>query len=417
MKLHNLRALGRRTVSIAGLGFRRTLGKATGGGSNRLLLSITGVAVAIMLLITVSGVALGMASQNAVQSDDVDYWVVPEGGNLNTIAVSTGGPQLGDTHRLTDRLQSDTRVEYATPVLLQVVPVQSSTRNDPEYVLFIGVIVPETSQPVIAGQPTDALQAGDPYFANGTYNGTWTGEAVINPAAADVLNVSAADPIEPVESTPESLHVQSVSDEEFQTGVGVAPIALVHLSELQAMSGSTTDDAADQLLVSTNDPSVRNELASLYPNTTVVTRTGIATQQVSTSSLPVAMAVAALVIAVLIGVLFTATMMGLEVTHDRSALATLTALGYSERSLAVLVVTETMSLAVLGGLLGVGLGVAGILITNAAVAATLDVPSLAVLHPALFGYGFGVALCIGIVAAPYPIWLSRRAEPLEVMRQ
>jgi len=83
----------RRIVAVLGLGVRRLLGKVAGRESNRLLFSVTGIAVAVMLMLTVSGVALGLASQTAVQSDSVDYWVVPEGGSLDTIAVSTGGPK------------------------------------------------------------------------------------------------------------------------------------------------------------------------------------------------------------------------------------------------------------------------------------------------------------------------------------
>lgn len=408
---------GRRVVALAGLGIRRTLGKARGGSSRRLLLSLTGVAIAIMLMIVVSGVALGLASQSAVQSEDVDYWVVPEGGSLDTIAVSTAGPQLGATHDLTDRLRRDERVRYATPVLMQVVPVESPSGDDPEYILFVGVIVPEDVQPTIAGLSTASLQPGDPYYANGTYNGTWTGEVVVNDATAELLHASNGSGITPTGGSPGSFRVESVSSGELQTGIGAAPVALVHLSELQAITGAADGDAADQLLVSTNDPGVRGDLSGLYPNTVVVTRTGIAAQQVSLSSLPFAMGVAALVVAVLVGLLFTATMMGLEVTNDRTALATFTALGYSERSLTVLVVAETVSLAALGGLLGVGLGAVGIVVTNEIVAATLGVPALAVLRPELLGYGFAVALAIGILAAPYPIWLSRRTDALAVMRR
>ncbi|WP_311173108.1 ABC transporter permease [Halobellus ordinarius] len=407
----------RRIAALVGLGFRRTLGKAKSGSSRRLLLSLTGVAVAIMLMITVSGVALGLASQSAVQSEDVDYWVVPEGGSLNTIAVSTEGPQLGATHGLTERLQRDERVRYATPVLMQVVPVESPSGDAPEYILFVGVIAPEDTTPTIAGLSTASLQTGDPYYDNGTYNGTWTGEVVVNAATAELLNASNGSAIVPTGEAPGPLRVEAVSDGEFQTGIGAAPVALVHLSELQATTGATGDDAADQLLVSTNDPAVRERLTGLYPNTVVVTRAGIAAQETSLSSLPVAMGVAALVVALLVGLLFTATMMGLEVTNDRTALATFTALGYSERSLSVLVVAETVSLAALGGLLGVALGALGIVATNGIVAATLGVPSLALLRPELLGYGFAVALLIGLLSAPYPIWLSRRTDALEVMRR
>lgn len=152
------RGRGRRLASVFRLGVRRLGGKLTGRSSTRLLLSVTGIAVAIMLMTAVSGVALGLASQNAVQSEAVDYWVVPEGGDVQTIAVSTGGPQLGEGHALTAELASDDRVRYATAVLLQVVPLEGPEGT--EYVLFVGAVPPAEATPTIAGLPTDPLTAG-----------------------------------------------------------------------------------------------------------------------------------------------------------------------------------------------------------------------------------------------------------------
>lgn len=404
----------RRFISAFQLGIRRLLGKLTGGESTRLLLSVTGIAVAIMLLTTVSGVAVGLASQTAVQSDDVDYWIVPEDSDLQTIAVSTGGPQLGETHPLATELTADDRVTYATPVLLQVVPVTVETGT--EYILFVGVVPPDTLTPTISGLPTAPLTPGDPYYANGSYAGNWTGEMVINPATAELLNASTGDQIA-VPGTAQPISITTVADGQLTTGVGSVPVALVHLSELQQMTRVTNSDAADQILVSTNVAGVKTDLDGRYPNTTVVTRTGIASQTVSTSSLPLAMAAAAFVTALVVGVLFTATMMGLEVSTDRTTLGTLTALGYSGRSLTVLVIAETLSLAVVGGILGVGLGGFATVGVNILARRIFGVESLAVFEPALFGYGLAVAFIIGLCAAPYPVWLSRQTDPLEVIRR
>jgi putative ABC transport system permease protein len=129
------------------------------------------------------------------------------------------------------------------------------------------------------------------------------------------------------------------------------------------------------------------------------------------------MGVAAFVIALVIGVLFTATMMGLEITNDRRILGTLAAIGYSPGSVTLLVLTETVSLALLGGLLGAGLGAASLVIVNQIVADVLAVPAFAVIEPVLFVYGIGTALLIGVLAAPYPMWLSRRSDVLSVIRR
>lgn len=407
----------RRVGAVVAFAARRVLGKARGPGSRRLVLTFLGVAIAVMLMTTVTGIALGLASQSAVQADNVDYWVVPEQGDLATIAVSTDGPRLGTTHQLTDSLRADPRVRYATPVLLQITSIRNGETGDQAHVLLVGVVVPERVRPTIATLPTRPMTGGDPHYANGSYDGTWTGEFVTSPTTAEMLNATPGDELTATaRSSTRTFTVTAVSEDDLTTGVGPTPVALVHLSELQTLTGATSGDIADQLLVGTNDPSVRSDLETLYPRTDVVTRTGLASRDVSPTSLPVAMALAAFAVAFAVGVLFTATMMGFEVVHDRRTFAVLAALGYSERSLAVGVAVETLTISLVGGLTGVALGTGGIYLTNAVAAHTLGVSSVALFRPILLLYGLGVALLIGLVSIPYPLWLARRMEVTEVLQ-
>ncbi|MFB6157744.1 MAG: FtsX-like permease family protein [Haloferacaceae archaeon] len=407
-----------RRRALVAFAARRVWGGLRGPRAKRLGLAVVGVAVAVALATTVAGVSLGLASQSVVQADGVDYWVVPERGDLTTVAVAADGPRLGDTHALTADLRDDPRVDYATPVLLQVAPVRTAGSADPTYVLFVGVVPPESGgddPPRVAGLPTGPLSSGDPYYANGAYDGRWTGELVASPAAAELLGVGAGDGVR-VASTAanRSFQVTTVASEGPTTAAGATPVALVHLSELQAVTGAAGGDTADQLLVATDDPSVRERLTTLYPRTQVVARSGLSGGDVSTTSLPVAVALAAVVVSLAVGALFTATTMGLEVTRDRRTLATLAALGYADRSLAVLVATETVALCLVGGAAGVVLGVLGVVATNA-VLTRLGLPAVATIHPALVPLGVGTAVLIGLVAVPYPAWLSRRASVSEVL--
>jgi putative ABC transport system permease protein len=105
------------------------------------------------------------------------------------------------------------------------------------------------------------------------------------------------------------------------------------------------------------------------------------------------------------------------VSADRETLGTLAAMGYGGRSLTVLVVAETLTLAVLGGVVGIGLGGLATVGVNQLAAAVFGVGSIAVFRPALAGYGLAVAVVIGVCAVPYPIWLSRRGDPLAVIRR
>lgn len=403
--------VGQRLRSVVGLAAVRVGGRLR-IAAPRVVLSLAGVAIAVGLMVAVTGVSLGLASQSVVQSEGVDYWIVPEQAGVESIAVSTGGPRLGDVHATSRQIRADARVSYATPVLLELVPVRDATSGDRTYLLAAGII-PDPGQRVL-GLSTDGLTPGDPHYQNGSYNGPRTDEAVLNTAAADVTNTSTGDRLA-LSTADRSLQIRDVAAGNTETVAGNVPVMLVHLSELQTLTGGDSGDTADQLLVSTNEPTVREALTDRYPRTTVVTRNGLSAQQVSSSNLPLAVAIAALVSAIVVGVLFVTTLMGLEVSADRSQLGALTAIGFSRRSLSLLVAAETVTLSLVGGVVGILVGFAGILAANVLGERLFGVGSVAVFDPRLGALAIGVAVLIGLIGALYPVWLTRRTNVVAVL--
>jgi putative ABC transport system permease protein len=300
-------------------------------------------------------------------------------------------------------------------VLLEFVGLVNPSASVGEYVLVIGV-VPSEAPYEVAGISTGELTAGDPHYANGSYDGDPTNEVVLSESAADLLNASERDDLR--------LRTRDVQTQQMTvvdvngtsaSGVGSVPIAVVHLSELQSITGMTEGDQSNQFLVITNDPSVRSDLEGVYPNTDVIARNDVGLNRRGGDELALAVVVAAFVTAVGVGALTVATMMGLEVTNDRRRLALLAAVGYTRRSRAILVLVEVLTVALLGGILGVLLGFAGIETTNQIAASFVGDAPPARFHPLLVPYGIGLAVVIGVVASLYPIYLSYRSRPMAVI--
>jgi putative ABC transport system permease protein len=230
-----------------------------------------------------------------------------------------------------------------------------------------------------------------------------------------VLNASAGETIT-TPGTDQTFTIIDIADSELQTGVGAAPVALVHLSELQAITGAADGDTASQILVSSNDQRVRTTIEGIYPQTDVVTRTGFAGQTVSTSSLPVAMGIAAFVVSLIIGTLFTATTMGLEISHDRQFIAILSAVGYTERSIGFVIALQVVTVCLIGGVSGSLVGIGGIYLINTFLARTLSLPAVGIIDLRLIPYGIMTAIMIGVLSLPYPVWLARRTTIMEALR-
>jgi putative ABC transport system permease protein len=402
-----------RTRGVVGIAVQRVFARLR-RGDGRLLLSIAGVALGIALVIVVTSIALGLGSQATVFGTGIDYWIVPETASTSSLAVSVGGPQLGSVHSTATRIEAYPEVTVASPVAASVLEFQHKTTK--QYVLVLGVVAsPGLS---VAGLPSSELAPGDPHYANGTYAGEWTGEAVLSTGAAELLNASRNGTLNVVRgSTNRSFQVQNVTAPGttggMSSGVGNVPVVLVHLSELQAITGMTEGDTADQMLVATNTPNIRDRLATVYPNTVVVARSGVSTGSLTDSKLALAVGTTALIVALVVTGLFVATTMGLEVASDRQQYATLAAIGLSRRSRWLLVLAQLLFVTAAGGVIGVLLGAVGIVAVDKLALSILGTGGIAIGHPLLALYGIAVALAIGILAAPYLLWLSDRPAVLE----
>lgn len=406
----------RRYWHIGALALRRVTTRVRRGQSSRVLLAVGVVGIAIMLLVLVTGISLGVASQSTVYGENVDYWIVPDTTSTLTTVVTVDGPQLGDVHPASERLAQIAGVTHTTPVLIELVRVRTPQSERPEFVLGIGII-PSGDAAEISGLSTAELTAGDPYYNGGRYDGDFTGEVVLSPAAATLLDASAGEQLAAASpATGEVAYSYTV------TGVSSAgprrlgsqvPVAVFHLSELQTLTGAHANDQADQILVRTNEPGVKDALTRAYPDATVVSRTGLETQQLVDSDLPLAVALTALLISIGVSSLFIATTIGLEIEADRQLLALLGAIGFSVRDQLVFVAVTTLSITLLGGLLGVLLAGLGTLGLNYVVSLEFGVSSLVVFRPALVAYGLAVAVVTGLLALPYPLVLARRTNTLE----
>jgi putative ABC transport system permease protein len=407
-----------RLRGVVGLAGAR-LGHRLRDRDGQTLLSVGGVAVAVALLLVVTSVSAGLVTGGTVGTDETDYWIVPEGSSGSAV-TAVEGQRLGQVHPVSERLADREGVTDATPVLAGVLRFQPAGSDaESEYGLVLGV-VPGASDQRVAGLPTGALSPGDPHYANGTYNGTWTGEAVLSESAAETFAPGDGRLRRGVELTipgkdvGEGFTATTVAASDGP-GLGQLPVVVVHLAELQTLTGGTRGDVADQILVASDGSVAAEDLAGVYPNVQVLTRGELLTSRAQSSGLPVAMAAAALVVAVVVGTLFLVTTVGFSVLADAEARAVLTAIGVSGTSRATLVAGETLATAALGGLVGIG----GWLLA-AGVVAVLGLFGTAVpfaVRPVFGLYGLAVALGVGLVSLPPLVLVSRRTRAVrEVLR-
>jgi putative ABC transport system permease protein len=402
-----------RLIGVLGFATRRTAARMRGAERTQILLSIGGVAVAVSLLLLVTSVGVGLSASETVRASNADFAIIPAGGS--SAVTDVGRARLGQSHRVAERLSARDDVVHATAIRTEFMRVRpAANASGPPIGESVDLLVVGASSTredgVIAGLPTDALGRTDSHYANGTYNGTFTGEAVLSTAAAERLGATEGTVLQPQTRADTDRPFRTVAVREpTRAGVGQLPVALVHLSELQTVVGATGDDAADQLFVEAQSSAVRDDLARVYPETVVVSRDDLFASASGRSSLPVAIALAAFVVALVVGTLFMVTTMGFELAADREERAVMRAIGVSGASRAAIVVVQAFVVAIAGGIAGVALWLAGLGAANALAAEFAGAP-VAAFRPVLAGYGIAVALLIGLLTVPYLLVAAWRSS-------
>lgn len=397
-------------VALAGVALRRVRYRTLSSGARQTLLSVLGVALAVGLLLSVTSVSLGLAAQDTVQTSGTDYWILPSESQGSAV-VGVSETRFGQTHTVAEQLEQRDDVAHVTPVLTDLAQVGPSDGGQSRRVFVVGVI-PRGEGGSVVGLPTDPFRPGDPRYANGSYDGPWTGEAVASSSAASALNVSEGDSLR-VAGGDRSLSVVATSPAQAP-GLAQFPVLVVHLAEAQQLAGAAAGDEADQFHVDTTDASAEQALADAYPRSEVVSSEEMVTHSLQSSDLPLAMSLGAGIIALLVGVLTVVTTLGFELADDAESRAVLAAMGVSKRTRGALVVVETLATTVAGGLLGVGLWLVAVALINVAGQRVVEVP-LAVIRPELGVYGVATALLVGLVSLPLLLLFTRRNTLTEAL--
>ncbi|QFU83776.1 ABC transporter permease [Natronorubrum aibiense] len=392
--------------------WRRTIRTRSG----RLVATIGAVALTIALLVIVTGIALGLADGSAVTHDDADVRITPEGSATLSAVDGVEGPRLGATNERAETIRADDGVAHASPVLVEPVQLEAAD-GEARTILFVGV-VPDDEPRTVGGLSTESLEPGDPQYANGSYNGSRTGEIVLSATAADRLEadtdatLTVSGPHRSSETPASSFTATAVETGDGNTDDAASPVALVHLSDLQTIAGASDGQLADHVLVWGESDAATTAATEAYPDATVQSTGGTDPSALFGDGLAFATSLLALVVGVTICASFVATTAGMTVNEDRRTLAVLESVGYPTHSRLTIIAVSTLLTTLCGALVGVILGIGGIHALNAAASATVAPGAVAQVHPVIVPYAIGVAIVSGLVAVPYPLAVAARTSVL-----
>jgi putative ABC transport system permease protein len=364
----------------------------------RSALTALGIGLAtglVTVLLALSAGVQGSASRLATASG-VDLIAT----SANTSLTTTTFPPVTDAHSIpTGFAHADPNVAAASPWLVTSFVFANSSLYAAANASPSGAGIPGGWGPASgegvgwipganSGLETPAVakgpgfsSAGDPHYGNGSYNGPFTHEVVLDDGMAGVLKATVGSVV--------YVSVQSLASPADALGwyhnatpfrvVGISgpffliPSALLgffYLSEAQSLAGSTEvgHDEASVVLVHLSDPthpaSDQSQLQRAFPGLTVFTLANILGAVQSVVDLYRTFGTLIELVALIVAALFATTVLTMSVDDRSQEIATLRAIGFARATIGRYVVEEALILAALGLAVGLAGGFTGAYFLN-----------------------------------------------------
>lgn len=396
-------------LGLAGLRHRRY----------QALLAATGVALAVLLSVTLASVGYGLSTTGgeAIAWINRDLWV--SGGPVGIAPGSVGGFQnpLQDAHPLARDLEARASVSRAQPVAFQSVYASPNT-TEFSSVVAVGIGAGARLSPANeSGFSSRNFPIPDSHYANGSYDGPMTHRIVISPTTAERYDVGVNDTLYvggTLASARDHGYRVVAIDRSYSTFLGVPTVA-VPLSELQTLTGKSGTDPAALIAVSLEPGADRERVARAIERDREDLDVRTNTQQVRAivgRTGAVVASIALIALAVGGGLALVVNVLVLWVYQRRTELAALKAAGVRSRTLVGVVLVEGGLVGAVGGAVGLVASPPVVDAVNRVAAELSGFPNLAKTPVWLYAVGGGVAVALGTAGAAVAGWWLLRVSPL-----
>ncbi len=370
----------------------------------RTIFTASAVAVAVSMAILLVSIGVGLKQGTAAMYEgSVDYWIMPKESSVTDIVSSSEKTMLGNVHQSIGKILSNPDIKGATPVLNRLLYASSPGRS-PKVILGMGIIPAGTDTLPVAVQD---LTPGDYHFTNSA----WSGEAVINEKTAKLLELKVGDTMRlgasasGLNNSNNSFRVMGIISE---TGYSISPIAVLHLSELQELTGNLKGDRANYIIA--RGSGSMDYIRGLFPDALVLSNAEYSVYNVASDKKILATAIAVSAISALIAVLFISSTMVLSINEKKQEFALMKAIGISQRSIAKMVLYESIILSLIGGIMGILLSRIGQEILNMSAYRFFEAGQVSVVSPVLQLGGVVIALAAGVLSGLIPVIMTKRID-------
>nr|WP_071907401.1 ABC transporter permease [Methanobacterium congolense] len=375
---------------------------------SRSVLAIFGIAIGIAAVVGLGLVTDGLttSTQKALTAGAADLTVV----SVNSMGAGGAGGQGpgGDQSSATISTNSSTSTgtinETMVDNILDIGGVKDATG-----VLETRFTVSGSQMPLtVMGMDGSKISLADAVITNGsTYSSA--NEVIIGTTAAKTMNKTIGDTITLSNETFKVVGIYQTGDVMEDGGV------FMSLSALQSLTNSTGTVSSIMVKAdnSNNTDSLTKTIESTYSNLTTTDsmasmgRMNNGLSVIETGSWAVSL------LAVLISAVIVVLTMVKSVVERTREIGVLKAVGWTSKRVLLMIIGESIVLAVMASILGVGFGI----VFAEILSASNFLPGIQLAFSAgLFLKAIGVAAVLGILCGLYPAYRASRLSPTEALR-
>ena len=386
----------------------------------RTILAVLGVAMAVLASVMLVSVGFGVleTGQQKFDQSGRDLWVT--GGPVELQPGTVGGfkNSLIDAHTVERELEAREDVRTANPLIFQTLYV-SSNQSEFETIVGVGAASRGPSLNFVEG---GGIRAGDTHYANGTYEGPMQHEVIIDERTASQYNLSVNDTVylggTLASANRNEFTVVGISST-YSSFVG-APTVVLPPSELQEITGTTASDRATMMSVQVADgydvAATGDRVQADYPEYTVRTNQEQLQATLQEQAVVLASGTGLVVMAVVAGILLLLNLQLSFVYRHRETFGALRAIGTSPWSLVAVVIVNTLTIGVIGGIVGIGLAVPSIWAVNIVAATISGFEGVVSVSWRILAGGFVVSFVVSVLGGVAASLYLGRIEPLRYLR-
>ncbi|UCC86331.1 MAG: ABC transporter permease [Anaerolineales bacterium] len=350
----------------------------------RSLLTMLGIGIGVAAVIALGAMAEGIAEGYAAFAGGSGADLLVTRSDAGDLTLSTVDEQVGERIRQLADVRNVSGVIF-NMVSLESIPYFIIGGYDPEAVAI-------QHFKIIEGQPLARER-----------------EIILGRQAADNLKLSVDDTIKLYETSFRIVGIYETG-QSFEDGG-----AIISLADAQAIFKKPRQVTFFEIQV--RDPTqldgVQARIEQLYDDLSVSKASDVGDEQVMVESMRY-MAWGIGLIAVLIGGLGMMITMVMSVFEQTREIGVLRAVGWRKGRVLRLIMSQSLVLSALGGVLGVGIGFGLVWLINHTPAVSSFAPG--VVRTPLLIQGMSVALVLGTVAGLYPAWRAAGLNPIEALR-